>query len=47
METPVNLTERQRELLEEFQKASGVEKTSPQSHGFFDRVKELWEDLKD
>ncbi|MCR9070997.1 MAG: molecular chaperone DnaJ [Alphaproteobacteria bacterium] len=47
VETPVNLTDRQRELLEEFQKASGVDKTSPQSHGFFDKVKELWEDLKD
>lgn len=47
VETPVNLTDRQRELLEEFQKAGGVEKTSPQSHGFFDKVKELWEDLRD
>ncbi|SDF74064.1 MULTISPECIES: molecular chaperone DnaJ [Thalassobaculum] len=47
VETPVNLTDRQRELLEEFQKDSGVEKTSPQSHGFFDKVKELWEDLRD
>jgi molecular chaperone DnaJ len=47
VETPVNLTDRQRELLEEFQKAGGVEKTSPQSHGFFDRVRGLWEDLKE
>lgn len=47
VETPVNLTDRQRELLEEFQKDSGVENTSPQSHGFFDKVKELWEDLRD
>jgi molecular chaperone DnaJ len=47
VETPVNLTDRQRELLAEFQKAGGVEKTSPQSHGFFDKVKELWEDLRD
>jgi len=47
VETPVNLTERQRELLEEFQKESGSEKTSPQSHGFFDKVKELWEDLRE
>ncbi|AHC73816.1 chaperone protein DnaJ [Candidatus Endolissoclinum faulkneri L5] len=46
VETPVNLTDRQRELLEEFKKDSGVEKTSPQSHGFFNKVRELWEDLR-
>lgn len=47
VETPVNLTPRQRELLEEFA-AEGNEKTqSPESTGFFDKVKELWEDLRD
>ena len=24
-----------------------IPKTNPQSHRFFDKVKELWEDLKD
>lgn len=47
VETPVNLTKRQRELLEEFKAEAGIEKTSPQTHGFFDKVKELWEDLRD
>lgn len=42
VETPTNLTKRQRELLEEFQKLSG-DKTSPESQSFFDRVKGLFE----
>lgn len=47
VETPVNLTRRQRELLEEFAGEAGDATTSPQSHGFFDKVKELWDDLRD
>jgi molecular chaperone DnaJ len=46
VETPVNLNRRQEELLREFEKAGGKE-TSPESAGFFAKVKELWEDLKD
>jgi molecular chaperone DnaJ len=46
IETPVNLNKRQEELLREFEKAGGSD-TSPQSTGFFAKVKELWEDLKD
>ena len=46
VETPVNLSKRQRELLQEFDQ-SGSAKTNPESEGFFTRVKELWEDLKD
>lgn len=46
VETPVNLTKRQQELLREFEKA-GKEGSHPQSEGFFAKVKELWEDLKD
>jgi molecular chaperone DnaJ len=42
VETPKNLTRRQRELLEEFDKESRRE-TSPESHGFFARVKEFFE----
>ncbi len=45
VETPVNLTRRQKELLREFEKAAGSERTSPESHGFFSKVKELWDDL--
>ena len=46
VETPVNLTKKQQELLREFDKA-GKEGSHPQSEGFFAKVKELWEDLKD
>ncbi|AWK86085.1 molecular chaperone DnaJ [Azospirillum thermophilum] len=46
VETPVNLTKRQQELLREFDTA-GKEGSHPQSEGFFAKVKELWEDLKD
>jgi molecular chaperone DnaJ len=42
VETPKNLTRRQRELLEEFQRESRKE-TSPESHGFFSRMKEFFE----
>ncbi|MDH3791714.1 MAG: molecular chaperone DnaJ, partial [Rhodospirillales bacterium] len=45
VETPVNLTKRQQELLHEFESAGRGKKTSPESEGFFSRVKEFWEDL--
>jgi molecular chaperone DnaJ len=49
VETPVNLTREQQELLEKFEKSTGRggKSTSPQSEGFFAKVKELWEDLKE
>ncbi|RJF81440.1 molecular chaperone DnaJ [Azospirillum cavernae] len=46
VETPVNLTKRQQELLREFE-SGGKEGSNPQSEGFFAKVKELWSDLKD
>jgi molecular chaperone DnaJ len=42
VETPKNLTRRQRELLEEFERESHKE-TSPESTGFFSRVKDFFE----
>ncbi len=46
VETPVNLTRRQKELLKEFDTAGDKHSpTSPQSEGFFAKVKELWDDL--
>jgi molecular chaperone DnaJ len=45
VETPVNLSKKQRELLEEFDTAGKGRSTSPQSEGFFQKVKELWDDL--
>jgi molecular chaperone DnaJ len=41
VETPRNLTRRQRELLEEFEKASSAE-THPESTGFFARVRDFF-----
>ena len=45
VETPVNLTKRQRELLEEFEAEGKGRETHPESEGFFSKVKEFWEDL--
>ena len=42
VETPVNLTEHQKELLREFDKDS---KAHPKSEGFFAKVKEFWQEL--
>ncbi len=47
VETPVNLSKKQKDLLKQF---AGEEKTShssPESESFFSRVKDFWEDLKD
>jgi molecular chaperone DnaJ len=46
VETPQNLTARQRELLEQFE-AEAVKggRTSPESEGFFAKVKEFWDGL--
>jgi molecular chaperone DnaJ len=41
VETPQNLTKRQRDLLAEFQKLSSNE-NNPESAGFFGRVKEFF-----
>lgn len=46
VETPTNLTARQKELLRELQETETGDET-PQSKGFFDRVKEAWSDLTD
>jgi molecular chaperone DnaJ len=45
VETPVNLTDRQVELLREFD-AAGSAQTHPKTAGFFDQVKGLWDDLR-
>ncbi len=44
VETPQNLTKKQRELLAEFQSLSS-DHTQPESAGFFSRVKEFWDGL--
>ena len=47
VETPMNLTKRQQELLKEFESGSKQESNSPQAAGFFSKMKEFWEDLKE
>jgi molecular chaperone DnaJ len=42
IETPQNLTRRQKELLKEFEKAS-TDSTNPSLSGFAQRVKDFWE----
>ncbi len=46
LETPVKLTDRQRELLREFEQAGGGDaEHHPAHHGFFSRVRDFWDDL--
>ena len=47
VETPVHLSNRQRELLREFQDEmdQSKHKHSPKTHGFFDSVKKFFEDM--
>ena len=51
VEIPVSLSKQQKQLLEEFEGEgggeSGGEKSHPQTHSFFSKVKEFFEDLKD
>ena len=41
VETPTNLSRRQRELMEEFARESG-EETNPQRKGFLDKVMDMF-----
>jgi molecular chaperone DnaJ len=47
VEIPVNLSKRQQELLREFEQEGENRKTNPESEGFFARVKEFFEDLRE
>ena len=47
VETPVNLSKKQKDLLKEFEQEGKSADNSPESAGFFSKVKDLWEDLKD
>jgi molecular chaperone DnaJ len=44
VETPVNLTSRQRELLREFEALS--EENHPEGNSFFAKVKGFWDGIK-
>jgi molecular chaperone DnaJ len=48
VETPVNLSKKQKDLLSQLNKSmkgKAAEKHSPEASGFFSKVKELWDDL--
>ncbi len=47
VETPVNLTKRQQDLLREFEREAAENGHNPESEGFFAKVKEFFADLKD
>ena len=44
VETPVNLSTRQKELLREFEELG--EDNNPESHSFFSSVKNFWDSMK-
>ncbi|MEM8572091.1 MAG: molecular chaperone DnaJ [Pseudomonadota bacterium] len=44
VETPVNLTHKQRDLLKEFESVG--KNNSPETHDFFSRVKHFWDGMK-
>ena len=50
VETPVNLNKKQKDILKQLDKDFANDKTgkhSPEAEGFFTKVKEFWDDLKD
>ena len=45
IETPTNLSQKQKELIREFAEESNNQ-NNPESTGFFSKVKDFWDDLK-
>ena len=44
VETPVNLTERQKELLQEFENLTSTDRSqTPKQKGFLDKLKEMFD----
>lgn len=46
VETPVKLTKKQKELLKQFDDSDGAGH-SPEAEGFFSKIKEFWDDLRE
>ena len=46
VETPVNLSAQQKELLKKFGEDKNQKNTSPKSEGFFSKLKDLWSEKK-
>jgi len=47
VETPVNLTSKQQQLLKQFDEVGGKAVHQPESESFFKKVKDLWGELKE
>ena len=47
IETPVNLSKEQKELLEKFSKFSAKKPNSPETEEFHTTVRNQWDDVKD
>ena len=47
VETPVNLSKSQKELLQQFESSLGEGGTSPESESFFKKAKDIWNDITD
>ena len=51
VETPVNLSKEQQDILKNLDKSMGDEKSanknSPESSGFFKKIREFWDDLSE
>ena len=45
IEVPVNLSKKQKELLQQFDADLTNEDNSPQSFGFFSKVKDFWDEI--
>lgn len=45
IEVPVNLSKKQKEMLEQFNSDTTREKNTPQAHSFFTKVKDFWDDI--
>ncbi|CAI28402.1 Chaperone protein dnaJ [Ehrlichia ruminantium str. Gardel] len=46
VETPINLTKQQKELLKKFDEEPNTVECNPQSTGFFQKVKSFWNDIR-
>ena len=46
VETPVNLSTDQKKLIKKFEEEKNQNSTSPQSEGFFSKLKDLWSEKK-
>jgi len=46
VETPVNLSKDQEQIIKDLDDSFKDKKNSPESEGFFDQAKKFWDDLR-